>query len=70
VVGAEVEHGSGQKTEGAGAETPACYGSAVVGLAGGLLRTGCHDSAAHDRASLLGRRIGILVGLAQTVPAR
>ena len=37
VIGAEVEHGWGW-TEGAGTGTPARLGSAVVGLAGGLLQ--------------------------------
>ena len=41
-----------------------------MGLAGGLLRPGYHHSAAHDRSRLLGRRIGIFVGFAQTIASQ
>ncbi len=49
VIGAEVEH---LRTEGAGTGVPARLGSAVVELAGGLLRPGYHHSAAHGRSRL------------------
>src|SRR5215471_2964535 len=49
---------------------PARLGSAVVGLAGGLLRTGYHHSAAHDRSRLFGRRIGMFVGFAEAVASQ
>jgi hypothetical protein len=47
------------------------HGSAVVGLAGGLLRPGYHHSAAHHRGRLgfLGWRMGTL-GLAQAFAAQ
>ena len=51
---------------------PPRLGSAVVGLAGGLLQPGYHHSAAHDRSrglGFFGRRIGSLIGLAQAVAA-
>src|SRR6202162_1849453 len=52
--------------------TPARLGSAVVELAGGLLRPGYHHSAARHRSRLrfLSRRIGTLVVLAQAVAAQ
>ena len=48
MIGAEVEHGEGN--ERAGVDAPARLGSAVVGLAGGLLRTGYRHSAALARS--------------------
>ena len=53
-------------------EAPARLGSAVVGLAGRLLRPGYHHSAARHRGrrlGFLGRRIGIL-GFAQALAAQ
>src|SRR5579864_727555 len=46
MIGAEVEHGVRK----GGSRTPARLGSAVVELAGGLLRPGYHHSAARHRS--------------------
>ena len=52
MIGAEVEHGGGTRQKERELKAPARLGSAVVGLAGGLLRPGYHHSAAHDRSRL------------------
>jgi len=59
------------KTEGAGTEVLARLGSAVVELAGGLLRTGYHHSAAHDRSRLYysAGGSGFLLALRRLSPA-
>ena len=69
MIGAEVEH---EGTGSGGRGSPPPIGSAVVGLAGGLLRPGYRHSAAHDRSRrrLLLRRSGVSAGLAQTVAAQ
>src|SRR6266849_6349290 len=58
----------GKETEG-GSRAPAPHGSAVVGLAGRLLGTGYHHSAAHAccRPLFGGRRIRISVAFAKAV---
>ena len=68
MIGAEVEHG---RKKGRKAELPPRLGSAVVGLAGGLLRRviiTARRVIGAGRLGLFGRRIGI-PGFAQTVAA-